>query len=962
VTARPPALRPLLAALLVLGCALVACGHGADGPADVAADAAPLADVALDAAADARPDAADAALADIPPAEDVPPDDTPAGDAADVGPDVPVAPLPCTTDAHCAGRLPGLAPCRRAGCDRQTGFCAPVPDDDGAACDDRDACTLDTVCAAGVCVGRPVPCDDGVYCTVDRCVPATGCEHVPRAAACDDGDPCTAGDACEAGTCRPGANVCPCTADADCAAFLAERAGGDACAGPLVCGPGGCVVDRAARPPCPVPTDACRLAVCDPTSGACALVPHPDGFPCDDGDACTAPDACAGGRCAPGPTRVCDDANPCTTDRCDAVAGCLHAPNQRACDDGDGCTETDRCEEGLCLPGGNNECLDETCTPGPILRCGEIVRGTRAGAGVADLLADYPCPPPPTGGHVSTADLGGPELTWVLIAPFDGAATVALPEGAAETRAVVLEAARRGCDTGACRVAAAPSAPASFALTAGRTYYVVVDAPSGVAPEYALRLDCLAAAERACADGVDEDGDGQTDCDDPDCAAACRAAATCPVRWWLGCGQPVAGRSDDAGHTRREEVYGCVAGAPTLPGPEVRYAFRPPAAGTYRARLDGVTGPLEVIALDAGEDACAPGACRARGLGGVEFEGIAGRPVALVVDGPDPVGAAFTLTIECPADVEGDCADGRDDDGDGATDCADDDCAAAPGCSGGLCRPATTPLTCGDVVSGVTSGAGHTATLEGYACSLFRFTGPEQAFALDVPPDTLLVARLLAGAPELDVFVLAPEAGGDCAPAVCVSQGDDVAEARIAAGRQGIVVVDGHDGAAGPFTLGIECRATSETECTDGRDDDGDGRTDCADEDCLGTTACPSCANLVTEDLVCGDARAISTLAGAATTAIPAWGCSANPYPGPERVFGFTPVRGGYVTITLEDETGGLDVLLLEDRGAGCNPAACLRWSPYRVRWRVDGGRRYYVAVDGYAGATGSATLRLLCD
>ena len=36
----------------------------------------------------------------------------------------------------------------------------------------------------------------------------------------------------------------------------------------------------------------------------------------------------------------------------------------------------------------------------------------------------------------------------------------------------------------------------------------------------------------------------------------------------------------------------------------------------------------------------------------------------------------------------------------------------------------------------------------------------------------------------------------------------------------------------------IPAESTTELSCTDGRDDDGDGDTDCADDDCKNTAAC----------------------------------------------------------------------------------------------------------------------------
>lgn len=62
----------------------------------------------------------------------------------------------------------------------------------------------------------------------------------------------------------------------------------------------------------------------------------------------------ANGPCQPcGPTcRVtsCDDANPCTTDGCDPILGCVHTavPDGTACDDHDACTTVDACRNGFC--------------------------------------------------------------------------------------------------------------------------------------------------------------------------------------------------------------------------------------------------------------------------------------------------------------------------------------------------------------------------------------------------------------------------------------------------------------------------------------------------------------------------------------------------------------------------------------------------------------------------------------
>ncbi|MBI5607892.1 MAG: hypothetical protein HY902_03325, partial [Deltaproteobacteria bacterium] len=68
-------------------------------------------------------------------------------------------------------------------------------------CDDGDACSADTVCKAGACVGgTDTVCDDGDPCTFDTCDPQSGCSsQFNLGAACGAGGTCTlAGCVCPA--------------------------------------------------------------------------------------------------------------------------------------------------------------------------------------------------------------------------------------------------------------------------------------------------------------------------------------------------------------------------------------------------------------------------------------------------------------------------------------------------------------------------------------------------------------------------------------------------------------------------------------------------------------------------------------------------------------------------------------------------------------------------------------------
>ena len=81
---------------------------------------------------------------------------------------------------------------------------------------------------------------------------------------------------------------------------------------------------------------------------------------CDDGDACTLQDFCVVGKCG-GTPKNCDDGNPCTDDAC-AAGACNHTGNAAPCDDGNPCTVSDKCGTGGCS--GQTSCGDGICCGG----------------------------------------------------------------------------------------------------------------------------------------------------------------------------------------------------------------------------------------------------------------------------------------------------------------------------------------------------------------------------------------------------------------------------------------------------------------------------------------------------------------------------------------------------------------------------------------------------------------------
>ncbi len=229
----------------------------------------------------------------------------------------------------------------------------------GTSCDDGEACTHSDACKAGQCRGVAYGCDDLLACTDDACLGDGACSHTVEAGFCliagvcrangDESGPClycnptlnqTAWTARDGTVCDDGE---ACTKEDRCDGTTGQCAGTpyecddgkwctlDACLGDGTCdasviAAGACLIDGACYGRGDEdPQDPCRR--CVPETSQTAWTPRADGTACSDGDECTVNDRCEGGECVPGPARTCDDQSPCTEDRCDPQAGCIHEAN-----------------------------------------------------------------------------------------------------------------------------------------------------------------------------------------------------------------------------------------------------------------------------------------------------------------------------------------------------------------------------------------------------------------------------------------------------------------------------------------------------------------------------------------------------------------------------------------------------------------------------------------------------------
>jgi hypothetical protein len=318
-------------------------------------------------------------------------------------------------------------------------------------------------------------------------------EGAPGDAPCADG----IDDDCDGLTDADDPDCRVCLVDGDCAAA-------DPCAR-FACVEGRCIADRAAL----------------------------EGAACDDGNPCTAGDACRAGLCVAEPVSCAQFDTPCSVGRCDVAAGgCVveHRPDGARCDDRDACTVGDACTEGLCA-GAARDCtgLDGECVTGACDPVDGACRATPRADG-APCTDGEPC----TGPDVCTnGACGGPAVACEagpcevgLCDPESGACRIVPAEDG-----VPCDDADACTESDACAAGACSGRPRSCAAFDGACV-VGVCAPEDGACRAVPRPDAT-----PCDDGslctVDEACQGgqclgtQPDCSDLD--GTCRQGACDPA-------------------------------------------------------------------------------------------------------------------------------------------------------------------------------------------------------------------------------------------------------------------------------------------------------------------------------------------------------------------------------------------------------------------------------------------------
>ncbi len=399
------------------------------------------------------------------------------------------------------------------------------------------------------------------------------------------------------------------------------------------------------------------------------------------------------------------------------------------------------------------------------------------------------------------------------------------------------------------------------------TYYVVVDSSySSDAGPFMLILDFVldTDTETDCHDGVDNDLNELTDCADPVCAAdeGC-AGEVCETAFELYGGVAI---------TTADDGLQIVAqGDTTEASPDLAGSCDPDTAAAndlvYTFTLDEPMGvkvhydfdnsyyfPAVFVFADAcmaeNELGCAATSGDPAVIDYMVYE--AGT-YFIVADSSYPSDAsAFTLTVDfmVAEDSETDCGDGVDNDFNGLIDCDEDICAEDAACMGETCDtaiPLDEGLGWGADDDGLVVSVEGDTTLKSddydFECDGDGTAGKDLAYTFTLTePMGVELTYDFTDSGEWEQFFLATACDVDGVLACAHTTGEPatILAGEIEAGTY-YVIVDGDDSIdEGPFTLTVTLTkiATTETDCTDGIDNELDGFTDCCDDECAADAAC----------------------------------------------------------------------------------------------------------------------------
>ncbi len=452
--------------------------------------------------------------------------------------------------------------------------------------------------------------------------------------------------------------------------------------------------------------------------------------------------------------------------------------------DDDGVYGSD-CEDPTCshLP----QCSTKPCPSFDEIRCGDLLTGTTLGAHASNRLDSYSC---------ATTILDGPEVLYRIPNGLPLYYKASLTEASEGLRISVLagESDTLPCEALECL---APFADAVEweGSTDSNEMWLVVDGPLAASGSYGVSLECFPLIETQCSDQIDEDGDGHTDCDDPDCAMT----SLC-----LGCAPP--GGSIQCNQSLSLSLPGVPLPAPahcdpqTLSEPLETSTVLEVLAPQFPVRVLATAvsdSPLQLTA-SASKETCQDTACLDSGSS-LAWVPEPTQASTLTIAGN--LSSKIDLSVACVPAVEQSCNNQEDEDMDGFTDCQDPDCNDHVACT--QCSVITN-LSCGAKIEWDTASPLSTLLHKGVSCGTEELGGPESTFAFSSQVTTQIAVTLSdpGGAHEVMVY----EGGGDaCINSACIAASNQGAVDFLAKEETEYILVVDSSGNGEAFELELQC-------------------------------------------------------------------------------------------------------------------------------------------------------------
>ena len=592
---------------------------------------------------------------------------------------------------------------------------------------------------------------------------------------------------------------------------------------------------------------------------------------------------------------------------------------------------------------GKLDCLDDDCSGSPnCLPC-----DTRA-----DLVCGQDLVEPLSRNNNSPM--------YKFVAAFDGAVTLTLtPTNASDAFAIaVYEDIQQGCDDIKEVKTGAIGDDLTFDSTADTTYIVKVTPAQDGGPAYTLGVACLADHEVNCNNGIDEDKNGLTDCEDPACfkdniCTGGHSGEDCtdplPINDGNGIGLAENGKTFTYFNTTKgaktDLTGSCAADSATAGDLVYKIVLDQQASVNFTVTPQGTFEPVLYIFKDSCDGE--PATCVTFNNGTTEVQSdMDPGTYFVVVDGgsadTDKAEGTFKLDVKIANVTARElCANGVDDNGDNLIDCQDPECFTDDNCTGGhsgadctdpfVVKPAGA-LAEGDSLNFWNSTSDASDSYAG-SCGGTGSGDLLYTFTLDKPLEvTASVTFKGFGHPAL--YLYKDTCGSADAEAACDAATDQIAtlDKNLTAGTY-YLAVDGVGASdAGPYDLNISAKAAAppEASCWNTKDDNNDQAVDCNDTTCSNEPICTATTCQAARTLQCGDTITIKNFDRDWTNAVSDFSCNSNGnnmYAGyPEYTAAFNATCDTPVTVTLTQNTANMNVvydLYLLDGSTTCDASNC---------------------------------------